>query len=279
LQKILYNACPFKLSHQYDSQAKKIEEIIKMRQSLVVGNWKMNGSIQNNQSLLDSLKQNIGSVQHAEMAVCPPFVYLQQAKQLLENTAIGWGAQNLSQKDPGAFTGEVAASMLVDFGCKYVIVGHSERRNLYGESDELVAEKFAKAQSANLIPILCVGELLEEREAGETENVVKRQLDAVINLQGVASLAKSVIAYEPVWAIGTGKTATPQQAQEVHAFIRGRIAEQDAGVAENLQILYGGSVKGSNAAELFAMPDIDGGLIGGASLKADEFLTICQAAR
>lgn len=250
-----------------------------MRQPLVAGNWKMNGSIQKNQSLIESLKQNIASVQHAEVAVCPPFVYLQQVSELLKGTVISWGGQNVSQQDPGAFTGEIAVNMLVDFACKYVIVGHSERRSLYGESDKLVAEKFAKAQSANLIPILCVGELLEEREAGKTEEVVKRQLDAVINLQGVASLAKSVVAYEPVWAIGTGKTATPDQAQEVHAFIRGEIAKHDAGIAENVQILYGGSVKGSNATELFAMPDIDGGLIGGASLKADDFLTICQAAR
>jgi triosephosphate isomerase len=250
-----------------------------MRQSLVAANWKMNGSIQSNQSLLESLKQNVGSVQNAEVVICPPFVYLQQVRQLLEGSRMSWGAQNLSQQEPGAFTGEVAASMLVDFDCKYVIVGHSERRSIYAESDILVAEKFAKAQSVGLIPILCVGELLEQREAGETQNVVKRQLDAVIKLQGVASLAKSVIAYEPVWAIGTGKTATPEQAQEVHGFIRGEIAKLDAGVAENLQILYGGSVKGSNAAELFSMPDIDGGLIGGASLKADEFLTICQAAR
>jgi len=250
-----------------------------MRQSLVAANWKMNGSIQSNQSLLESLKQNIGSVQNAEVVICPPFVYLQQVRQLLEGTQMSWGAQNLSQQEPGAFTGEVAVNMLVDFDCKYVIVGHSERRSIYAESDILVAEKFAKAQSAGLIPILCVGELLEQREAGETQKVVKRQLDAVIQLQSVASLAKSVIAYEPVWAIGTGKTATPEQAQEVHAFIRGEIAKLDTGVAENLQILYGGSVKGSNATELFTMPDIDGGLIGGASLKADEFLTICQAAR
>lgn len=250
-----------------------------MRQSLVAANWKMNGSIQSNQSLLESLKQNVGSVQNAEMVICPPFVYLQQVRQLLEGSRMSWGAQNLSQQEPGAFTGEVAASMLVDFDCKYVIVGHSERRSIYAESDILVAEKFAKAQSVGLIPILCVGELLDQREAGETQNVVKRQLDAVIKLQGVASLAKSVIAYEPVWAIGTGKTATPEQAQEVHGFIRGEIAKLDAGVAENIQILYGGSVKGSNAAKLFSMPDIDGGLIGGASLKADEFLTICQAAR
>ena len=248
-----------------------------MRQLLVAGNWKMNDSLQNNQSLIESLKQNASGLK-AEMAVCPPFVYLQQVSELLKGTAISWGGQNVSQNDQGAFTGEVATDMLVDFGCKYVIVGHSERRNLYGESDELVAKKFAKAQSAKLIPILCVGELLEEREASETENVVKRQLEAVINLQGIGSLAQSVIAYEPVWAIGTGKTATPQQAQDVHAFIRGQIAKQDAGIAEKVQILYGGSVKGSNAAELFAMPDIDGGLIGGASLKADDFLTICQAA-
>jgi triosephosphate isomerase len=249
-----------------------------MRQLLVAGNWKMNGSLQNNQSLIESLKQNIATGLKAEMAICPPFLYLQQVSELLKGTAISWGGQNVSQNEQGAFTGEVATDMLVDFGCKYVIVGHSERRSLYRESDELVAQKFAKAQSAQLIPILCVGELLDEREAGETENVVKRQLEAVINLQGIGSLAQSVIAYEPVWAIGTGKTATPQQAQDVHAFIRGQIAKQDAGIAEKVQILYGGSVKGSNAAELFAMPDIDGGLIGGASLKADDFLTICQAA-
>lgn len=250
-----------------------------MRQSLVVGNWKMNGSIQSNQSLLDNLKQNIKKVQNAQVSVCAPFVYLQQISELLKGTVIAWGAQDISNQKPGAFTGEVAGSMLVDFNCQYVIIGHSERRNLYGESDELVAEKFAMAQSVKLIPILCVGELLEQREAGETENVVKRQLDAIINLQGVASLANSVIAYEPVWAIGTGKTATPQQAQNVHTFIRSLIAKKDAGIAKQLQILYGGSVKANNAVELFAMPDIDGGLIGGASLKADEFLTICQAAR
>jgi len=248
-----------------------------MRQILVVGNWKMNGSIESNQALLEGLKQGLANGSKTAVGVCPPYVYLQQVSELLKGTNIAWGGENLSEQDSGAFTGEVAASMLVDFGCKYVIVGHSERRSLYGESDELVVAKFAKAQAAGLIPILCVGELLEEREAGNTENVVKRQLDAVINQLGVASLAKSVIAYEPVWAIGTGQTATPQQAQDVHAFIRGQVAEKDAGVAEKVQILYGGSVKGNNAAELFAMPDIDGGLIGGASLKADDFLTICQA--
>jgi len=249
-----------------------------MRQPLVVGNWKMNGSIQNNQSLIEELKPGITEEQHAAVAVCPPFTYLHQVSELLKGSAIAWGAQDVSQQNPGAFTGEIAANMLVDFGCKYVIVGHSERRNIYGESNELVAEKFAIAQAAGLTPILCVGELLEQREAGGTETVVMRQLDAVIKLQGVASLAQSVIAYEPVWAIGTGKTATPTQAQEVHAAIRCQIANQDAGVASRVQVLYGGSVKGSNAAELFAMNDIDGGLIGGASLKAEEFLTICQAA-
>ncbi len=248
-----------------------------MRQPLVAGNWKMNGSLKNNQALIEGIA-SISGVKNAAIAVCPPFVYLQQVSDLLKGSAITWGAQDVSQQDPGAFTGEIAADMLVDFGCKYVIVGHSERRNIYGESDELVAEKFVKAQAAGLIPILCVGELLEQRETNETEAVVMRQLNAVIKLQGVASLAKSVIAYEPVWAIGTGKTATPTQAQEVHAFIRKQIASQNAGVAEQVQILYGGSVKGSNAAELFAMNDIDGGLIGGAALKVEDFLTICQAA-
>ncbi len=248
-----------------------------MRQSLVVGNWKMNGSIQSNQSLLEALKAGMSTVKNSEVAVCPPFIYLQQVSEILKDTAIAWGGQTLSEQDSGAFTGEVSANMLLDYHCKYVIVGHSERRSLYAESDQLVAEKFAKAQAAGLIPILCVGELLEQREAGETENVVKRQLDAVINSQGIAALNKSVIAYEPVWAIGTGKTASPTQAQEVHAFIRQQVAAQDVNVAEKVQILYGGSVKANNAAELFAMQDIDGGLIGGASLQAEDFLTICQA--
>jgi triosephosphate isomerase len=248
-----------------------------MRRILVAGNWKMNGSSQSIQSLMEGVKQGLSSVKNAEVAVCPPFVYLQQVSALVAGTPIALGAQNVSDQDPGAFTGEVAIDMLRDFNCTYVIVGHSERRAIYKESDELVAKKFAKVQAAGLTPILCVGELLEEREAGQTEAVVKRQLEAVINLQGVASLEKAVIAYEPVWAIGTGKTATPAQAQEVHAFIRTLIAQRDAGIAEKVRIQYGGSVKGSNAAELFAMPDIDGGLIGGASLKADDFLAICKA--
>jgi len=248
-----------------------------MRQTLVAGNWKMNGSSQSIRSLMDGIKQGLSEVKNAEIAVCPPFVYLQQVKELIAGTPIALGAQNVSDQDPGAFTGEIAISMLQDFNCTYIIVGHSERRAIYGESDELVAKKFAKVQAVGLTPILCVGELLEEREAGQTEAVVKRQLEAVINLQGVASLEKAVIAYEPVWAIGTGKTASPQQAQDVHAFIRSLIAKQNTGVADKVRIQYGGSVKGSNAAELFAMPDIDGGLIGGAALKAEDFLAICKA--
>lgn len=248
-----------------------------MRQPLVVGNWKMNGSTESIQALLNNIKQGIASVNNAAVGVCPPYVYLAQVSASLAGSPIAWGVQNISQYDSGAYTGEVSVSMLKDFGCQYVIVGHSERRNIYGETDQMVAEKFAKIQAGGFIPILCVGELLEEREAGNTEKVVQRQLDAVINLTGVASLGKAVIAYEPVWAIGTGKTASPQQAQDVHAFIRQHVAKLDAGVAEKVQILYGGSVKGSNAAELFAMADVDGGLIGGAALNAEEFLTICRA--
>jgi len=248
-----------------------------MRQSLVVGNWKMNGSKESIQTLLAAVKQGLGDDVKTQVGVCPPFIYIPYVSELLKDSQIAWGAQNVSQQNSGAFTGETEINMLADFGCTYVIVGHSERRSLYGESDSLVAEKFAKTQSIGLTPILCVGELLEEREAGNTEQVVARQLDAVIDSQGVEVLEKAVIAYEPVWAIGTGKTATPQQAQDVHAFIRQRIAEKNAAIAEKVQILYGGSVKGANAKELFAMTDIDGGLIGGASLKADEFVTICQA--
>ncbi len=248
-----------------------------MRQPLVAGNWKMNGSRESIEALLTGIKQGMGSVEKSEVAVCPPFVYLSLVADALKGSPIALGAQNLAKEAPGAYTGEVAAEMLVDSGCKYVIVGHSERRALYGETDQIVAEKFAVAQKAGLKPIFCLGELLEERESGQTETVVGRQLDAVLEHCGVAALGEAVIAYEPVWAIGTGKTASREQAQEVHAFIRQRIAAQDASVAEKVQILYGGSVKAANAAELFSQPDIDGGLIGGASLKADEFLAICQA--
>ena len=246
-----------------------------MRKKLVAGNWKMHGSLAENAALLAALKPALAGI---EAVVCVPFPFLAQAQAELTGSSIAWGAQNVSEQAKGAFTGEVSAAMLLEFGCTYVIVGHSERRSLYGESDALVASKYKAAQAAGLIPILCVGESLEERESGVTEAVVARQLDAVIEAAGVGSLAKAVIAYEPVWAIGTGKTASPEQAQAVHAFIRGKIAALDAGVADQLVIQYGGSVKAANAAELMAQPDIDGGLIGGASLVADEFVAICRAA-
>jgi len=249
-----------------------------MRRKLVAGNWKMNGSKESIKELLDGIKQGIGEVKEAEMAVCPPFVYLADVQSQLSDTSIALGAQNVCTEEKGAYTGEVAAPMLKDFGCQYVIVGHSERRSYYGESDEIVARKFAIARAHGFKPILCIGETLEERESGVTNEVVARQIAAVIAAEGVEALADGVVAYEPVWAIGTGKTATPEQAQEVHAFIRSQIAEQDAAVAEKVQILYGGSMNAGNAAELLAQSDIDGGLIGGASLKAPDFLAIGRAA-
>ncbi len=248
------------------------------RRPIVAGNWKMNGSQAESAALLAGIKQGLATVKKAQAVVCPPFVLIPLATKELAGTAAVWGGQNLDTHKSGAYTGEVSGPMLKDFGCVYVIVGHSERRALFGETDQVVAEKFRAAQEAGLTPILCVGELLAEREANQTEAVVARQLDAVLNLVGVAALANSVIAYEPVWAIGTGKTASPQQAQEVHHFIRARLAAKDAKVADGLRILYGGSMKGSNAKELISQPDIDGGLIGGASLNAEEFLAICRAA-
>jgi triosephosphate isomerase len=211
------------------------------------------------------------------MAVFPPFPYLGQVRSLLQGSLIAWGAQNLNPASHGAHTGEVAASMLLEFGCQYVLVGHSERRSLYGESDSDVAKRFETAITAGLTPVLCVGETLEERESGITEAVVARQLDAVVDRCGVESLSQAVIAYEPVWAIGTGQTATPEQAQSVHAFIRHKIISQAAIIGGQIRILYGGSVNGSNAADLFAREDIDGGLVGGASLKAQDFLAIRNA--
>ena len=250
-----------------------------MREKLVVGNWKMHGNLAANKALLDAVVAQAASLEGMSCGVCVPYPYLGQVQSLLQGTVVSWGAQNLSQHEKGAYTGEVSAAMLLDFGCRYVLVGHSERRALYGEDDAVVAQKFVVAQQAGLTPILCVGETLLEREAGVTEAVVARQLDAVLDKVGVAGLAKAVVAYEPVWAIGTGKTATPEQAQAVHAYIRGKIAALSPEVAQNLVIQYGGSVKGANAAELFGMADIDGGLIGGASLDANEFLTICRAAK
>lgn len=246
-----------------------------MRKKLVAGNWKMNGSLADNAALLAALKTQLAGV---EAAVCVPFPYLAQAQAALAGTTIAWGAQNLSHEAKGAFTGEVSAAMLNDFGCRYVIVGHSERRSLYGETDDAVARKYVAAQAAGLTPILCVGETLAERESGVTEQVVARQLDVVIATAGIASFARAVIAYEPVWAIGTGKTATPEQAQAVHAFIRAKLAGLDAGVAAQVIIQYGGSMNSGNAVELLAQPDIDGGLIGGASLVAESFTAICKAA-
>jgi len=247
-----------------------------MRRKLVAGNWKMHGSLAENEALLSGILAGMGAVK-ADVAVCVPFPYLAQAQAKLTGSAIRWGAQNMSQHAKGAYTGEVSAAMLKDFACTYVIVGHSERRAIYGESDDLVAEKFAAVQAAGLTPILCVGETLAEREGGITEAVVARQMDAVIVKCGVASLAKAVVAYEPVWAIGTGVTASPDQAQAVHAFIRAKVRGLDAAVADNLVIQYGGSVKANNAVELFGQADIDGGLIGGASLNVEEFLAICRA--
>jgi triosephosphate isomerase len=249
-----------------------------MRRKLVAGNWKMHGGLAGNRTLLQDLVQAIGKGGGADCAVCVPFPYLGQAQELLNGSAIAWGAQTLSEHAQGAFTGEVSASMLREFGCRYVIVGHSERRSLYGENNEAVAAKFVAATAGGLTPILCLGETLEQREQGVTEQVIAAQLDAVTQKSGVGAFAGAVIAYEPVWAIGTGRTATPQQAQDVHAFIRGRLAKSDAALAQRMQILYGGSVKPQNASELFGMADIDGGLIGGASLVAQDFLAICAAA-
>ena len=248
-----------------------------MRRTLVAGNWKLNGSKQNTKDLIEGILQGMSAVKNADVAVCPPFVYIPQAAELLASSGVALGAQNCSQHSSGAYTGEIAAPMLKEFGCKYVILGHSERRSIYNESNDEIVQKFIAVKSAGLIPILCVGELLTEREAGKTEAVVAEQLDAVLNVAGIEQIENSVIAYEPVWAIGTGVTATPEQAQEVHAFIRHRLATKNATIAEKTQILYGGSVKPDNAAELFAKSDIDGGLIGGASLEADSFLGICKA--
>lgn len=245
---------------------------------MVAGNWKMHGSRAEAGRLVGELIVRDTGSGAAEVVVCPPFVYLSEVERQLRGTAMQLGAQDVCAEETGAHTGEVSAAMLADLGCRYAIVGHSERRAMYAEDDALVARKFAAAQRQGLVPILCVGESLEERERGATHDVVTRQLDAVLGVTGIAAFAEAVVAYEPVWAIGTGRTAEPRQAQEVHALIRGRIAEKDARIAASLRVLYGGSVKASNAAELFAMTDVDGGLVGGASLKADEFWKICAAA-
>lgn len=239
----------------------------------------MHGDLAGNKALLEGVLAGVKELGAADYGVCVPYPYMAQAQSMLQGSNVAWGAQNLSQHEKGAFTGAVAPGMLVDFGCRYVIIGHSERRALFHESNDIAAAKFDTAIKFGLTPIFCVGETLEERESGVTEQVVGRQLEVVLNHVGAQALAKAVIAYEPVWAIGTGKTATPEQAQAVHAFIRQRVSQLDAGVAQGLRILYGGSMKPGNAAELMGMPDIDGGLIGGASLVAEEFVAICRAAQ
>jgi triosephosphate isomerase len=248
-----------------------------MRQQLVVGNWKMHGSLSENQALLDTVAAAAG-LRNAVCAVCAPFPYLAQTQAVLAGSKVAWGAQNVSQHPKGAFTGEVSAGMLREFGCRYVIVGHSERRQWFGEDDHTVALKAKAVLGAEMVPIVCVGETLGERESGVMEKVVGRQIAEVLDELGGEALQGAVVAYEPVWAIGTGRTATPEQAQTVHAYLRGLLTEHHAGLGDAVSILYGGSVKGANAAELFAMPDVDGGLIGGASLVAQEFIAICKAA-
>jgi triosephosphate isomerase (TIM) len=250
---------------------------IPMRHKIVAGNWKMHGSRAENAALIEAI---IGTVtdERVTCVICPPYVYLHDAWRLLRSSAVALGAQDVCAEAVGAYTGEISAAMLQDVGCRYTLVGHSERRSMYGDSNALVARKFVASLSRELIPILCVGEQLAEREVGQTHAVVGAQLDAVLQLSGVQSLAGAVIAYEPVWAIGTGRTATPEQAQEVHGFIRQRVAREDAKIGAGLRVLYGGSVKAGNARDIFAMPDVDGGLIGGASLKAEEFLAIVAAA-
>ena len=249
-----------------------------MRQALVMGNWKLNATKASVEALINGLVAAAKDNATVEVAVCPPAVFIPQVEALTADTAISYGAQDCDVNTAGAFTGENSVVMLKEFGCKYTLVGHSERRTLHGESNELVAEKFAVAQAHGLIPVLCIGETLTQFEAGETKTIVETQLQAIIAKSGIAALNDAVIAYEPVWAIGTGKTATPEIAQDIHAHIRSWLAEQDAAVAAKVQILYGGSVKGDNAAELFGQADIDGGLVGGASLDAAEFSKVIAGA-
>jgi triosephosphate isomerase len=246
-----------------------------MRAGLIAGNWKMNGSLQSVTELVEGIKA--GDAGKAELAVCPPAVFLMKVGGMLADTDIALGAQNVCNHDAGAFTGEISAAMLKESGCRYAIVGHSERRSLYLESDQLVAARFEMAVKNGLAPILCVGETLYEHEQGVTEAVVAKQIDAVLDATGIAGFVQAVIAYEPVWAIGTGLVASPEKAQAVHAFIRGKLAASDSGIAQQVRILYGGSMNASNAADLLSQADIDGGLIGGASLKADDFLAIAQS--
>lgn len=249
-----------------------------MRHKLVAGNWKMYGSRAFTRELVGGLAAEFGSGAPCEIAVCPPFPYLAEAAALVAGSPLHLGAQDVSGQDEGAYTGEVSGAMLADLGCRFAIVGHSERRAMHGETDEVVAAKFIAAQRHGLVTILCVGESIGEREAGQTEAVVGRQLAAVVGAAGIDAFAGAVVAYEPIWAIGTGRTASPEQAQAVHAFIRGLLRAENGTIADFVRVLYGGSVKAANAAELFAMPDVDGGLVGGASLEVQGFASICRAA-
>jgi triosephosphate isomerase len=248
-----------------------------MRRALVAANWKMNGSRTLVTELLSAFRDNIAT-EHVDAVVFPPAVFLPLTEELLSGSGLAWGGQNCHHLDSGAYTGEISLPMLKEFGCQFVLVGHSERRSLFGETNQVVADKVEAALNSGVTPMICVGETLDQREADQTEQVVAEQIQAVLDRVGSEGLGKSVIAYEPVWAIGTGKTASPEQAQQVHSFIRGLVAKADTNVAENIHILYGGSVNAGNAQQLFAMKDIDGGLVGGASLKADEFVAICAAA-
>jgi len=247
-----------------------------MRQSLVVGNWKMNGTRASTESLAQGIVSGLVS-NSAGIAICVPYLFIPSIAELVKGSELALGAQNVADKPSGAFTGEISAAMLSEFGCQYALVGHSERRSYYGDSDESVAARFCQAQACNIIPILCIGETLEEREQDQTFAVVNRQLDAVIDMAGIDAFNTAVLAYEPVWAIGTGKTATDEQAQEVHQHIRQYIAAKDQAIAEKLQVLYGGSAKPENAKGLFAMPDIDGCLVGEASLDDKSFVKIYQS--
>jgi triosephosphate isomerase (TIM) len=249
-----------------------------MRRSLVLGNWKMNGSRSSAESLAKGIVAGLGA-DVADIAVCVPSIFLSDVAQIVKNTRLGLGAQNVADKPSGAYTGEISAAMLKEFACKYALVGHSERRTFYGDTDQSVAARFCQAQEQGVIPVLCIGETLEQRQQEKTFDVITAQLDAVVNLAGIAAFNNAVIAYEPVWAIGTGLTATDEQAQEAHHFIRQYLSAKDQTVAENIQILYGGSAKPDNAKGLFAMPDIDGGLIGGASLDAESFLKIYHSVK
>ena len=249
-----------------------------MRDILVAGNWKMNGDIASNTELVAGILAGAPATDRVRLLICPPFPFLVATAQQLTGSEVLLGAQTVSEHSAGAFTGEVSVSMLKEVGCEYVIVGHSERRSLYGESSHDVAVKLKAVIECGIAPILCIGETLEQRQAGTTEAVINEQLDAVFEVVGIEGLVTAVVAYEPVWAIGTGMTATPEQAQDVHRHIRSALEARDKDIAEATLILYGGSVKGDNAAGLFSMPDIDGGLIGGASLKANDFLAIATAA-